>query len=92
MQNDNNNSELQSYLEENYKSNGKKTYFKELNIPKSQKVDIPPSKTLNPVELSKLTPETADTTPTLNTKKYNKSSDENSKFYNNIKNKVNKPN
>lgn len=34
-------------------------------------------------------PATTDTTPTLNTKKYNKSSDEDSKFYNNIKNKVN---
>jgi len=41
-------------------------------------------KTLNPLEISKLTKEDANTTPTLSSKKRNKQGDGNSKFFENI--------
>ena len=55
-----------------------------------QDINLPnPNKVLNPVEISQLTPEDANTTPILPNVRRNQSNDGNSKFYRNIKEKTN---
>ncbi len=88
----------QSWLENNYKSTGTKTNMQNIKIPtkkdirriENSKIDLPKSdKVLNPLEISKLTPEDANTTLPLPNVKRNTINDGESKFASNIQNKTN---
>ena len=94
-----NTSKWQQYLDKNYESSGTRTNMNDIKIPTSKdinKVNIPSvetkqinNKTLNPNEISQLTQEDANTTPKLPVTNRNKINDGDSKFFDNIGNKVN---
>lgn len=77
------NSSWQEYLEEKYPSKGEKTYSKDI----AKKIQN--NQTLNPLKISKLRPEDANTTPILPKVSRNKTSDGKSKFFDNINEKTN---
>ena len=88
----------QEYLEENYPARGTRTNMQNIRIPTSQdiqragnsNINLPkPSKVLNPLEISKLTPEDANTTPPLPNVNRNRANDGESRFASNIRNKTN---
>ena len=88
----------QEYLEENYRSTGTRTNMQNIKIPTVQdiqsvensNIDLPnPNRVLNPLEISKLTPEDASTTPPLPNVRRNRVNDGNSSFASNIQNKTN---
>lgn len=96
-----NSSEWQKHLEKNYRSSGTQTKMSDIKVPtindvKESKVSIPTKENiessnnhvLDPIEISKLTKEDANTTPKLPPKKLEVGDGE-SHFYNNIKNKTN---
>lgn len=85
------NDEWQEHLEKNYKATGTLTDMRKLLLPTSENnTKIPSIKVLNPIEISKLTKENANTTPILPTKRStNKLNDGDSHFAKNIKDKVN---
>ena len=76
-------SSWQEYLEEKYPSRGEMTYSKDI----AKKIQN--NQTLNPLEISKLRPEDANTTPMLPKITRNKVSDGKSKFFDNINEKTN---
>ncbi len=93
-----NGSAWQQYLGKNYKPSGTRTNMNDIKIPTSKdinRINMPPVETtqnnnvLNPNEISQLTQEDANTTPNLPTKNRNKINDGDSKFFDNINNKVN---
>ena len=89
----------QEYLDKHYKPTGTRTNINDIKIPIAKninKISIPlvetkqtNSKILNPNEISKLTPEDANTTPKLPIRNRNKIGDGESNFFNNIKDKTN---
>ena len=98
MQENQNNSSWQEYLEENYPARGTRTNMQNIRIPTSQdiqraensNINLPkPSKVLNPLEISQLTPEDANTTPILPNVNRNRVNDGESSFASNIRNKTN---
>jgi len=100
-----NNKLWQQYLDNYYKNDGTKTYFKDIRksnigdniLPKAsqntviqnEQQSINNKKKLNPNEISKLTLEEANTTPKLSTVKRNSKNDGESHFFNNIHDKTN---
>ena len=93
-----NNQKWQEHLEENYPASGTRTNMQNIRIPTSQdiqriensNINLPKSsKVLNPLEISKLTPEDANTTPKLPNLNRNRVNDGKSKFASNIQNKTN---
>lgn len=76
-------SSWQEYLEEKYPSRGEMTYSKDI----AKKIQN--NQTLNPLEISKLRSEDANTTPMLPKVTRNKVSDGKSKFFDNINEKTN---
>lgn len=79
------------YLKENFPSSGTKTKMSEIKAPIREDIEVysKKNKTLNPNEISKLTPEDANTTPLIPIKKtYNKISDGDSHFVKNINEKT----
>ena len=90
-----NESSFQDFIDKEIKpinQNKKESSFKDIKLPESQNnnINLPKTnKTLNPIEISKLTKKDANTTPTLPNINRNKSNDEDSKFWSNIKNKTN---
>ena len=88
----------QEYLEEKYPARGTRTNMQNIKIPTAQdiqrmensNINIPnPNRVLNPLEISKLTPEDANTTPPLPNVRRNRVNDGNSSFASNIQNKTN---
>lgn len=88
----------QEYLEENYPARGTRTNMQNIRIPTSQdiqrvennNINLPkPNKVLNPLEISKLTPEDANITPKLPNINRNRVNDGESSFASNIRNKTN---
>lgn len=59
------------------------------NMQKNTNNELKGSKILNPIEISKLRPKDANTTPTLPDRTYNKNNDGNSHFFENIRTKTN---
>lgn len=59
------------------------------NMQKNANNELKGSKILNPIEISKLKPKDANTTPTLPDRTYNKNNDGNSHFFENIRTKTN---
>ena len=93
-----NNQKWQEHLEENYPASGTRTNMQNIKIPTQQdvqrmensKINLPkPSKVLNPLEISKLTPEDANTTPKIPNLNRNRVNDGVSSFASNIRNKTN---
>ena len=93
-----NNQIWQEYLEENYLSSGTRTNMQNIKMPTMQdiqsvennNINLPnPNRVLNPLEISKLTPEDASTTPPLPNVRRNRVNDGNSSFASNIQNKTN---
>lgn len=89
----------QQFLEDNFKSKGTRTNMKDLKLPATKKVKLPVAsnnssetssdvpkmpKTMNPIEISNLTQKDADTTPNIPVRRRNKTSDGDSKFFDNI--------
>ena len=84
--------EWNDYLKENFPSSGTKTKMSDIKLPVSENIESSSkkSKILNPNEISKLTKEDANTTPTLPVRaNINKVNDGDSHFAKNIKDKVN---
>lgn len=93
-----NNQTWQEYLEENYPASGTRTNMQDIRIPTSQdiqrvennSINLPnPNRVLNPLEISQLTPEDANTTPMLPNVNRNRVNDGESRFASNIRNKTN---
>ena len=93
-----NNQTWQEHLEQNYQSTGTRTNIQNIRIPTVQDIQriendnikLPkPNRVQNPLEISQLTPEDANTTPPLPNVRRNKANDGNSKFASNIQNKTN---
>lgn len=87
-----NTKEWNDYLKENFPSSGTKTKMSDIKLPISEDIKNGSKKSsiLNPNEISKLTKEDANTTPTLPKRgSVNKVNDGNSHFAKNIKDKVN---
>ncbi len=83
--------EWNDYLKENFPSSGTKTKMSEIKAPIRDDIEVysKKNKTLNPNEISKLTPEDANTTPLIPIRKtYNKISDGDSHFVKNINEKT----
>lgn len=89
------NDKWQEHLEKNYKAIGTHTNMQDIRLPKANnnqnKVNLPINKELkennkiqDPIEISNLTKEDANTTPKLPKVNRNKISDGNSKYWNNI--------
>lgn len=94
-----NNQTWQNYLEENYPAKGTRTNMQDIRIPtkedikrmESENIKFPKAesnKILNPLEISNLTPNSANTTPKLPKVNRNKENDGDSHFAVNIENKV----
>lgn len=86
-----NTKEWNEYLKENFPSSGTKTKMSEIKAPIRDDIEVysKKNKTLNPNEISKLTPEDANTTPLIPIRKtYNKISDGDSHFVKNINEKT----
>ncbi len=84
--------EWNEYLKENFPSSGTKTKMSDIKLPVREDVKINSNKrnVLNPLEISKLTKEDANTTPILPKRgNINKVNDGDSHFASNIENKVN---
>lgn len=88
----------QEYLEENYPARGTRTNMQDIRVPTSQdiqrvessNISLPnPNRVLNPLEISQLTPEDANTTPILPNVNRNRINDGDSRFASNIRNKTN---
>lgn len=93
-----NNQTWQQHIEENYPATGTRTNMQNIKVPTAQdiqrmensNINLPkPSKVLNPLEISKLTPEDANTTPQLPDINRNRVNDGKSRFASNIQNKTN---
>lgn len=83
--------EWNEYLKDNFPSSGTKTKMSEIKAPIRDDIEVysKKNKTLNPNEISKLTPEDANTTPLIPIRKtYNKISDGDSHFVKNINEKT----
>lgn len=81
--------EWNTYLKDNFPSSGTKTKMNDIVLPMSEEVrNSSKNKTLNPIEISQLKPEDANTTPFLPGTKRNTTGDGESKFYDNIKDKT----
>lgn len=95
MQNQQNNSQWQDFIEQNYKATGTRTDMRKL-LPTQEDmrkmelkdINLPTRKTLNPAEISNLTKEYANTTPILQNANVLTGNGK-SKFASNIKNKTN---
>lgn len=92
------NDKWQSHLEKNYKATGTRTNMQDIKLPKptsKNNVNLPmyentrSNKVQDPIEISNLTKEDANTTPNLPKVKRNKENDGNSKYWSNIANKTN---
>ena len=88
----------QEYLEGNYPASGTRTNMRDIRIPTRQdiqrvendNINLSSSNiVLNPLEISQLTPEDANTTPTLPDVNRNRINDGESRFASNIRNKTN---
>lgn len=93
-----NNQTWQQHIEENYPATGTRTNMQDIRIPTSQdiqrvennSINLPnPNRVLNPLEISQLTPEDANTTPILPNVNRNRINDGESSFASNIRNKTN---
>ena len=98
IQNSISNTTWQEHLEQNYQSSGTRTNMQNIKIPTQQdiqgmqnsNINPPPvNRVLNPLEISRLTPEDANTTPILPNINRNQNNNGNSRFYCNIKEKTN---
>ena len=95
MQNQQNNTQWQDFLEQNYKATGTRTDMRKL-LPTQEDmrkmelkdINLPTRKTLNPAEISNLTKEDANTTPILQNANVSTGNGK-SKFASNIRNKTN---
>lgn len=93
-----NNPTWQDFLEENYPARGTRTNMQNIKIPTMQDIQrmensninlSNPNRVQNPLEISRLTPEDASTTPPLPNVRRNRVNDGNSSFASNIQNKTN---
>lgn len=98
IQNSISNKTWQEHLEQNYQSSGTRTNMPNIKIPTQQdiqntqnnNINLPPvNRVMNPVEISQLTTEDANTTPILPNVNRNRVNDGDSRFYSNIRDKTN---
>ena len=98
IQNSISNKTWQEHLEQNYQSSGTRTNMQNIKIPTQQdiqsmqnsNINLPPvNRVMNPLEISRLTPEDANTTPILPNVNRNRVNDGDSRFYSNIRDKTN---
>lgn len=82
------------FVNKNFKSDGTGQTLQQVKLPTRKDIssvenNTNKSKVLNPLEISKLRPKDANTTPTLPDRTYNKNNDGNSHFFENIRTKTN---
>lgn len=82
------------FVNKNFKSDGTGQTLQQVKLPTRKDIssvenNTNESKVLNPLEISKLRPKDANTTPTLPDRTYNKNNDGNSHFFENIRTKTN---